>query len=64
MLERITSAKNPTVKGLRALNQRKGRVSQGRFLVEGEVLIREALDCGLTMVISGKTRYTKCEFIF
>ena len=49
MLERITSAKNPTVKGLRALNQRKGRVSQGRFLVEGEVLIREALGCGLTI---------------
>ena len=48
-MERITSSKNPTIRALRALNQRKGREEQGRFLVEGEVMIREALGCGLTV---------------
>ena len=47
-MERITSAKNPTVRALRALAERKGRLEQGRFLVEGEVMIGEALKCGLT----------------
>ena len=48
-MEHITSAKNPVVKGLRALRDRKGREAAGRFLVEGEVMIREALKCGLTV---------------
>lgn len=46
-MDRITSAKNPVIKGLRELNRRKGRESQGRFLVEGEKMILEALSCGL-----------------
>ena len=48
-METITSAKNPVVKGLRALKDRKAREESGRFLVEGEVMIREALDCGLAI---------------
>lgn len=48
-MERITSAKNPMVQSLRALAQRKGREAQGRLLVEGEVMIREALKCGLRL---------------
>ena len=48
-MDRITSAKNPTVKAMKTLNQRKGRLEQGRFLVEGEVMIREALGCGLVI---------------
>ena len=48
-MERITSAKNPMIQDLRALRDRKGRQSQGRFLVEGEVMIREAVKCELVM---------------
>ncbi len=48
-MEHITSAKNPVIKGLRSLNDRKGRESAGRFLVEGEVMLLEALKCGLTI---------------
>ena len=47
-MDRITSAKNPLIRDMKALNQRKGRLEQGRFLVEGEVMIREALFSGLT----------------
>ena len=47
-MDRITSAKNALIKGLKALNSRKGREESGRFLVEGEVMLREALKCGLT----------------
>ena len=46
-MDKITSAKNPVAKGLRALRERKGREAAGRFLVEGEVMLREALKCGL-----------------
>ena len=48
-MEKITSAKNPVVKGLRSLRERKGREASGRFLVEGEVMLREALKCALTV---------------
>ena len=46
-MEHITSAKNPTIKALKALSTRKGREAAGRFLVEGEVMLREAVKCGL-----------------
>ena len=46
-MERITSAKNPTVRSLRDLKDRRAREESGRILVEGEVMIREALGCGL-----------------
>ncbi len=46
-MEKITSAKNPTVRGLRDLKDKKTREETGRILVEGEVMIREALACGL-----------------
>lgn len=46
-MDRITSAKNPTVKGLRDLKDRRAREDSGRILVEGEVMIREALGCGM-----------------
>ncbi|MBQ6373136.1 MAG: RNA methyltransferase [Clostridia bacterium] len=48
-MDRISSAKNPMIRDLRALGQRKAREAQGRFLVEGEVMIAEALGCGLTI---------------
>lgn len=46
-MEHITSAKNPTIRELKSLSTRKGREAAGRFLVEGEVMLREALKCGL-----------------
>lgn len=46
-METITSFKNPVVRKIRALKDRKTREQTGRILVEGEVMIREALDCGL-----------------
>ena len=48
-LDRITSAKNPLVKRLRELRDAKARRESGLFLVEGEVMIREALSCGLRL---------------
>ena len=48
-MEHITSAKNPTIRALKALSTRKGREAAGRFLVEGEVMLREALKCGLRL---------------
>ena len=45
-MDHITSAKNPVVKDLRALRDRKGREASGRFLVAGEVMLREAPKCG------------------
>ena len=45
----ITSLHNPLIRDMKALNQRKGRLEQGRFLVEGEKMIREALSCGLVV---------------
>ncbi len=47
-MERITSASNPAIKRLKALRDAKTRQESGLFLVEGEVMIREALACGLT----------------
>jgi TrmH family RNA methyltransferase len=46
-MEKITSAANPAVKRLKALSDAKGRKEQGAFLVEGEVMVREALASGL-----------------
>ena len=48
-MDRITSAKNPMVQRLRDLKNARTRREEGLFLVEGEVMIREALDCGLTL---------------
>lgn len=46
-MDKITSVKNPTVQSLRALKDKRTREATGRILVEGEVMIREALGCGL-----------------
>ena len=48
-MERITSAKNPMVQRLRELKSAKARRESGLFLVEGEVMIREAMKCGLAI---------------
>ena len=48
-MDRITSAKNPAVQRLRSLKDAKARREAGLFLVEGEVMIREALGCGLKL---------------
>ena len=48
-MERITSAKNPLIQRMRRLRDRRERERTGRMLVEGEVMIREALSCGLTI---------------
>ncbi|MGD8626511.1 MAG: RNA methyltransferase, partial [Anaerolineae bacterium] len=42
----ITSTRNPRVKALRALQQRKYRHQEGRFLIEGIRIVEEALRCG------------------
>jgi len=47
-VEKITSTQNPLIRRLKALKDAKGRNETGLFLVEGEVMIREALKCGLT----------------
>jgi TrmH family RNA methyltransferase len=46
MMEIITSFRNPRVKFLRSLRQRKYRKRQGRFLIEGIRIVEEALDSG------------------
>ena len=42
----ITSFRNPKVKLLRSLRQRKYRQREGVFLIEGIRIVEEALDCG------------------
>ena len=46
-MDEITSAKNPLVKLLKSLSGRAARAEAGLILVEGEVMVREALACGL-----------------
>ena len=46
-MEHITSARNPVVRQMRELKDRKAREARDQILVEGEVMIREALGCGL-----------------
>ncbi|MGI6239606.1 MAG: TrmH family RNA methyltransferase [Christensenellales bacterium] len=46
-MDTITSIKNPLIQSLRGLSKRAGREESGLFLVEGEVMIREALASGL-----------------
>ena len=48
-MERITSMKNPLVRAMKSLRERKGREAEGRILVEGEVMLREAVKCGLVI---------------
>ena len=48
-MDRITSAKNPMVQRLKELKNAKARRTEGLFLVEGEVMIREAMKCGLKL---------------
>ena len=47
-MDTITTTANPTVKRLKALSESRGRREQNAFLVEGGVMIREALASGLT----------------
>ncbi|MCL1790234.1 MAG: RNA methyltransferase [Peptococcaceae bacterium] len=42
-MEQIVSTQNPQIKGVCALHNRKGRVEQGRFLIEGRHLLAEAI---------------------
>ena len=42
-MERLTSLQNPRVRAYRALKERKGRLEQDAFLVEGDKMVREAL---------------------
>lgn len=46
MTEVITSFRNPKVRYLRSLRQRKVREQEGRFLIEGLRIVEEALTCG------------------
>ena len=46
-MEKITSSKNQLIKELRSLDRRAARAEKKLFLVEGEVMIAEALKCGL-----------------
>jgi len=45
-MQLITSVKNEKIRLLRGLGDKKQRQESGLFLVEGEKLIREALECG------------------
>ena len=45
-MEKINSLQNRKVKEWASLQQKKHRDEQGRFLIEGEHLIQEALDAG------------------
>ena len=47
-MEKITSTQNPLIRRMKALKDAKTRNETGLFLVEGEVMIREALKCGLS----------------
>ncbi|MGQ9598606.1 MAG: TrmH family RNA methyltransferase [Anaerolineae bacterium] len=47
MTDVITSFRNPKVKYLRSLRQRKVREREGRFLIEGIRAVEEALTCGV-----------------
>lgn len=48
-MDKITSAKNPMVRRMKDLKNSKTRRETGLFMVEGEVMLREALKCGLVM---------------
>ena len=48
-MDRITSAKNPRIQRLRDLKSARVRREENLVLVEGEVMIREALSCGLRL---------------
>ena len=45
----ITSSKNPLIKSMKELSATRGRESANMFLVEGEVMIKEAIRCGLKL---------------
>ena len=47
-MEKLTSTANPMVKKTKALLDAKNRRAEKAFVVEGEVMIKEALSCGLT----------------
>ncbi len=47
MVDTLTSPANPTLKGLRALHEKKFRRADGRFLAEGLRIVTEALDAGI-----------------
>ena len=47
MNEPLTSVRNPLIMKLRALKEKRGRLEHGLFVVEGQKLMMEALDCGL-----------------
>ena len=46
-MTRITSAQNPLIRRLKALGDKKTREAEGLMLVEGDVMLREALAAGL-----------------
>ena len=43
----LTSVQNPTIKRIKALKDKKARITQGEMLVEGEKLMLEAAQAGL-----------------
>jgi len=49
MMEHLTSLKNPRIQSIRALKNRKDRLLQQAFLVEGDKMVTEALASGLTV---------------
>ena len=47
MVATLTSPANPTLKGLRALHEKKYRRADGRFLAEGLRIVAEAVESGV-----------------
>lgn len=55
---KITSAKSAAVQRMKELKTARGRRREGLFLVEGEVMIREAVSCGLKLIeVIGEDKY-------
>ena len=48
MMNELTSVQNPTIKRIKALKDKKARETQGQMLVEGEKLMLEAAQAGLS----------------
>ncbi|MBA1393833.1 RNA methyltransferase, partial [Lactobacillus sp. XV13L] len=49
-MEYITSVKNEKIKEIKKLATAKGRRQQGRYLIEGEHLVNEALQNQITII--------------
>ncbi len=58
-MREIISAQNSTVKQLSLLKDKKGREQAGLYLIEGEKLVADAMDCGMELeLVIASTDYS------